>query len=273
MNFPLVYLEKSKDIQTNFLNESLYKVFAPLTLRLIPDVPGGVTLATFAFLLQSVASGNANEKLCPSDRLILFLMKMKLGMTNAALGVVFHVHRTSASRIFKSILSQLVQACKNLVFWPSKETVLTTMPDVFQDLYKNCRVIIDCTEFKVEQPPEVAQRVHFYSHYKKGYTIKILVACTPGGFVSFVSSAFGGRTTDAQITYASGFLNFLEPGDIVLADEGFPEIRTILNDCEKGVVLVMPPFLHEGHCTAEEVSQTRQIARVRIHIERIMQRI
>lgn len=84
-------------------------------------------------------------------------------------------------------------------------------------------------QFKVEQPQNVNERVHLYSYYKKAFTIKILVGCTPSGFISFVSKSLGGRTTDAQITNMSGFLNLLEPGDLVLADKGFSEIKNVLD--------------------------------------------
>ena len=147
------------------------------------------------------------------------------------------------------------------------------MPSCFKETYPTCRVIIDYTEFKVEEPPEVPQRVHFYSHYKKGFTIKVLVGCTPAGKISFVSKCFGGRSTDAQITNKSGFLKLLEPNDLILADKGFPDIKTSLDESGKQVVLVMPPFLRKDTFTADEVVETKKIAGVRIHIERVNQRI
>ncbi|KAK0071576.1 hypothetical protein PV325_012653, partial [Microctonus aethiopoides] len=65
-----------------------------------------VKFAVFHLLLQTI-SHISNEKLSREYRLVLFLMKMKLGLTSAALGVIFGVHRTSASRIFKNILQIL----------------------------------------------------------------------------------------------------------------------------------------------------------------------
>jgi hypothetical protein len=35
----------------------------------------------------------------------------------------------------------------------------------------------------------------------------------------------------------------------------------------------MPPFLHNGHLTLEEVEKTYNVASVRIHIERAIQRV
>lgn len=58
-----------------------------------------------------------------------------------------------------------------------------------------------------------------------------------------------------------------------MADKGFPEIKSILDEAGKKVVVVMPPFLQNGTFTADEVRETQKIASLRIHIERIMQRI
>jgi hypothetical protein len=100
-----------------------------------------------------------------------------------------------------------------------------------------------------------------------------LVGCTPHGQISFLSEAYGGRATDSQITTSSNFLQLLEPGDVVLPDKGFPQIKSLLDDSGKGVLVVMLPFLR-GECfTANDEQETQTIASVRIHIERIMQRI
>ena len=86
----------------------------------------------------------------------------------------------------------------------------------------------------------------------------MLVRCTPSRFISFVSEAFTGRTTDAQITNQRNFFNLLESGGVIIvADKGFPEIKTVLNDSEKGVVLVMPQFLLNYHFSAGEVVETK----------------
>lgn len=232
----------------------------------------GVTREVFDFFLRCLGK-SGNEKLSIQNRLLLFLMRMKLGLSSRALAVIFQVHRTTAARYFKTILESLSSKCKKLIKWPSKESVQASMPDAFKLSYGACRVIIDCTEFPVEQPPEVNQRVHFYSHYKKGYTIKVLVGCTPSGYISLISEGSGGRKTDAQITNHSGLLSLLEPGDLVLADKGFPEIKTRLDELGKNVLFVMPPFLRSDYFTAEEVQETREVANLRIHIERIMSRI
>ncbi|KAK9877737.1 hypothetical protein WA026_019417 [Henosepilachna vigintioctopunctata] len=69
----------------------------------------------------------------------------------------------------------------------------------------------------------------------------------------------------------SAKIDLIEPDAVVLADIGFPQIKTEVE--KKNAVFIMPPFAHDGQFTAEEVDETYNIASVRIHIERVNQRI
>ncbi|GBP33311.1 hypothetical protein EVAR_30899_1 [Eumeta japonica] len=232
----------------------------------------GVTFNNFEFLVTRVESKKC--KVSIKNRLLIFLMKMKTGLTFSALSVLFGVHRTTVSRIFQLILYDLTSATANLVFWPDKATVRATTPECFSPGYSDTRVIIDCTEFRIEVPPAVDDRVVCYSHYKKGFTAKVIIGITPGGFICFKSKVAGGRKTDSQMTVESGLLDLLETGDVVLDDKGFPEIKKVLDDSGREVKIVMPPFLTKKHeFSKEETQNTYEVARVRIHVERIMQRL
>ena len=68
------------------------------------------------------------------------------------------------------MLKELCDATPNLVFWPDKHVVKGTMPQCFYPDYIDTCVIIDCTEFKIEVPASVDNRVYTYSHYKKSFT-------------------------------------------------------------------------------------------------------
>lgn len=230
----------------------------------------GTTFQMFNFLLSLMPQSN-RLIISKENTLLICLMKLKLGLTYSSLSAFLSIHRTTASRVFSECLLFLSQKCKNLIFWPSKSTILETLPEVFKKHYPNCRCIIDCTEIRTDQPKTVEQRVCMYSHYKGGYTIKILIAITPNGMVSFLSKSYGGRSSDSYITNDSGFLEKLEPGDQVLADKGFPGIRTGVEGHNS--ILVMPPVLHNGRFTEEEVLNTYNVASVRIHIERLFARL
>ena len=220
-------------------------------------------------ILEMYVAGRKNSKLEKRNRLLLFLIKMKHGLSYSALGVLFGIHRTNASLVFRNVLYELSNHLKDAIFWPSKEAIQETMPLAFKIHYPSTRVIIDCSEVRCEMPSRIDQRNFMYSNYKSAYTIKFLIGIAPNGLVSFLSKCYGGRASDAFITNDCGFLKLLESGDTVLADKGFPGIKETLDN----IIVVVPPKVHDGHLTAEEVDETYNIATVRIHVERCIQRV
>ena len=138
------------------------------------------------------------------------------------------------------------------------------MPECFKELYPNTRVIIDCTEIRTQQPSSLVLNSQLYSHYKGTHTFKCLIGIAPHGYVTFVSSLYTGCMSDVEIIKLSGILDLLEHGDDVMADKGFT-LKKMLED--RDVTLNMPPFLsHKMQFTPEEVRETEQIAKLRIHI-------
>lgn len=99
-----------------------------------------------------------------------------------------------------------------------------------------------------------------------------MIGCAPNNLIILKSPCARGRKSDYQITTESGLLNLLEDSDVVLADKGFPEIQTKIAENGKKVI-VMSPFFTNGEFTEKETEETRSMATIRIHIERIMQRI
>ena len=51
--------------------------------------------------------------------------------------------------------------------------------------------------------------------------MKFLIGVTHQGVISFVSKAWGGRTSDKHLTENCGVMKYLLPGDVILAGRGF----------------------------------------------------
>lgn len=235
----------------------------------------GITLPFFLILSKFIEPGKFSQPkyfktLNRENRLLLLLMKMNLGLTFAALSCLFKVSKTTASNIFFCTLDNLLFYTKTWIFWPSRGAVKENLPKAFRN-YPNCRAIIDCSELRCDTPPNVEQRILMYSSYKSTFTVKFLIAISPCGTITFISKCYGGRATDGFIVNDSGFINLIEPGDEIIADKGFPQIRTQL--LKRQCSLIMPPFGFDPQFTREEVMEGYSIASVRIHVERAIQRI
>ncbi|XP_049525924.1 uncharacterized protein LOC125946467 [Dermacentor silvarum] len=155
--------------------------------------------------------------------------------------------------------------------WLSRDKVDKAMPAIFKERYPSTRAIIDATEVRCEVPSSLVLQSATYSTYKSTNTMKGLVVISPDGTITFLSKLFTGSVSDKELVEKSGFLKLkFEPGDSVMADKGF-KIQDLLS--AKGVALNIPPFLRRQHLTEEEVRQTEEIASLRIHVERRIQRI
>ena len=99
-------------------------------------------------------------------------------------------------------------------------------------------------------------------------TLLVSIGITPQGTICFVSEAWGGRTSDKFLTENCGFLDNLIPGDLVLADRGFTVHESVQFRQAK---LNIPAFTKgEDQLDPADVEQTRKIATVGIHVERII---
>jgi hypothetical protein len=104
------------------------------------------------------------------------------------------------------------------------------------------------------------------------YSFLGLIGITPNGIVSFISTLYGGATSDKAILNMDGpetLIELLQDGDHIMSDRGFS-----LDAKHTHLTLIHPPFLdRQRQLTSQQVIQTRIIARHRIHVERCMGRI
>lgn len=154
----------------------------------------------------------------------------------------------------------------------TKRTIKQNLPIAFRHKYNKVNCIIDCLEIEIQKPKKAIHQALTWSEYKKANTFKYLIACTPNGLVSFVSAGYGGRISDVNLLENTKFLDSLEPRSYILADRGFKHIETYL--IQKGFTLVRPPSVATGSkLTKNEAKLTKEVASLRIHVERVIRRI
>jgi len=229
------------------------------------------SIAVFNLILDHIKPGlnSKNQRLSEFQKLLLCLMKLRLNLPLTDIGFRFNISCSTASIIFRKVIYLLEHMFKKLIYWPEREVLRSTMPRSFFKTFGNSvAVIIDCFEIGIEKPSSLKAKAQTWSSYKNKNTVKYLIAITPQGVISFISQGWGGRTSDKHITENCSLLNNWVSGDVILADRGFTISESVGFHCAtlktpaftKGV-----PQLHP--CTIEE---TRKIASVRIHVERII---
>lgn len=181
-----------------------------------------------------------SESISLIDQFFVFLVKIKLGLFQQDIACRFNVSQSTVSRIVKTWANFMYFQLSLIPIWPSRDKVNTFMPDCFKELCPSTRVILDCTEVKIQTLSALSLNSEFYSHYKGTTTLKGLIGISPSGCVTFVSSLFAGSISDQNITRQSGILPLIQPGDSVMADKGFL-IEQML--AEREARLNIPPFL------------------------------
>ena len=93
--------------------------------------------------------------------------------------------------------------------WLPRDIVLEHMPTDFREKYPATRVILDATECFIQKPGRVQDQSATWSSYKNHNTIKAMIGISPRGQVTHVSDAYGGATSDRQVTFVTSISHFL----------------------------------------------------------------
>ena len=171
-------------------------MFQSLFNLVAPSLPDGAKLTKFAML-------------------IMFMLKIRLNLFDEDIGHRFGVHKSTVSRNFHRVLDVMFVNTRGFIKWPDRETLRLTMPSTFRKFFKNCAVIIDCSEVFIERPSDLLARAQVWSNYKHHSTIKFLIGITPQGTISFISDCVGGRMSDKEIVEQSNLIDHLLPGKLI----------------------------------------------------------
>ncbi|XP_030015473.1 uncharacterized protein LOC115436698 [Sphaeramia orbicularis] len=193
-------------------------------------------------------------KLLPIDEFFLFLTYLSTGSTQTELGHQFNIHRTTASRIITSWANFLYCLLGAVCIWMTPEEITAKLPPEFKD-YADTQVIVDTTELRCQTPS---------SHC----TFKAMIGMAPHGPLTFVSALYGGSISDRELFSLSGIIPLLSPDMAVMVDEGFQ-----VDDLVPGK-LHRPAFCsNKEQMAAHDILETQSIARLRVHIERLVRRV
>lgn len=203
---------------------------------------------------------------------LLCFKKIKLNESFEILGDDFGISKGHASRIFNNITPLIAVLFRRFIYWPEEKDIVKNLPIPFRKRYSKVTNIIDCLEIQIEKPSDAYQQSLTWSEYKKCNTMKFLIGSTPDGTCTYISEGFGGRATDCVIVEESGYLEKVRKGNEIMADRGFKGVAALL--AKQDSKLVRPPSTsEESPMTKADVKLTKQIAALRIHVERVIGRL
>ena len=157
-------------------------------------------------------SGKPVKSITPEDQLLIFLIRLRLDLPYFDIAKRYSVSQTTIQNIVMTYLHTIheiffIGAMKEL---PSQEKNKCAMPIAFESI-TNCRIIIDCTEFRIASPrSDLSAASSTFSNYKHFLSAKYLLGVAPNGAITFVSNGFPGSTSDKSVTNESGIISHIK---------------------------------------------------------------
>lgn len=192
---------------------------------------------------------------------------LSLDLVQKDLANRFKIHQSTVSRIITTWANFLYEVLGAICIWQDEETIKQNMPEVFAN-YADTHIILDCTELYCQTPDSLVLKSELYSGYKSHSTFKGLIGIAPHGPVTFISPLYEGSISDREILKQSGLVPLLKPSMAIMVDKGF--LVEDLVPCKVHI----PAFLKKKtQLSGAEVRRTQSIARLRVHVERVIRRV
>jgi hypothetical protein len=195
-------------------------------------------------------------------------------VTREVAGQLFGVCGKTAGIEFDTWMLAIVAYKRTRFGYPSTEQSRRSCPTSIARDYdsRNVTWFLDASELIAQVASDQTTANTMWSSYKSRHTVKLLGALHISGAMLYTSAGYPGGITDFDVTKVSGFLDILQPDDIVVADKGFLVFALI---AKAGAKLVIPPKRKAGQAqlSASQCLTNAVIARTRIHVERAFRHI
>lgn len=210
------YFAARKYMRTNFssyirTNDQLY-YYTGIDLQLLQDIEKAML----------VCEGDFSEKqeLKPADRIILCLMKLRLNLSFYAIGGMFYLSEKTCKTVFYSTLQTLKVILRSAIYWPTKDEILKSMPEAFED-FKKTVTVLDCTEIAIEKSTCSGCGLPHVLVNEKSQHLKVLLGFSKSGLITYVGRAMHGRISSQIITDESYISKVLVPSQDAIMTDGF----------------------------------------------------
>ncbi|XP_069494855.1 uncharacterized protein [Ambystoma mexicanum] len=199
--------------------------------------------------------GSSEDSLSLIDQFFLFLCKVRQGFYEQDLAVRFNISQSTVTKIIITWANYMYILFRDMLSWPTRETINKCMPAIFQTTYPQARVILSSMEIKVQTSACHNPLSGPYLMRNKYTIFKGLLGQSPNGDYIFKSLLYSGTISANEITRLSGILELLEPNDVVIADTDFA-IQALLASVDAH--LVHYPFQCAISPSAQEMEEINE---------------
>jgi len=214
---------------------------------------------------QRAIGGGGDYHLALDTRLLMCLVWMRHYLTTEAVGYLFGVSQSTASRNLTRLLPVLEALAQETFHWPTPKRGRRSLREL-QHAESDLLAILDATEQSVNKPHLDAQaRLHF-SGKQRRYTCKSALRVNEEGMIRQVTPTSPGSIHDVTHVRQAGLLAHLPPDAIAVADAAFVGIY---QDLPNHGVLVPYKAYRNHPLVPEQRYANRFVARLRIKVENV----
>ena len=224
---------------------------------------------------RNSAGKPAKRSFTSQNAFLATLVKLRTGLGTKVISAWMGIPSSNLSRIFTTWISHMNDWFTAACPIPTTKDLKGRVSSEWEQVYGSAlvRFVLDCTEYRVQQPTSRKAARTLWSDYKNCHTIKFLAAICPAGAYVGTSMAYPGRISDTEIFLESEFYKALQRGDCVPGDKGFDQLAPYFH--AKGARIVAPTRRAHGRKTysADERHGNEGQSNLRIHVERHFSRV
>ena len=222
------------------------------------------------------STGHADTRSFTSRNAFLAtLVKLRTGLGHKIICSWMRLKTPTLSRIVTTWVAFMDKFFKEAYPIPTTEDLKGRISSEWMKAYGTSmvRFILDCTEYRTQQPLSRKAARTLYSEYKNAHTMKLLAAICPAGAYVGTSEGYPGRISDLEIFTASIFSKIIENGDCIPADKGFDQLAPYVHARGGRIVAPVRRFQGVKTYTADERQGNEEQSNLRIHVERHFSRV
>ena len=215
--------------------------------------------------------GNGVRILDKSTELLSVMTVCGHGLHNGVMAYMLNIKERTMQQIFVAWVVFMEAVFSKINLRPDEGFVAYNMPGIFVKTGHGLTdIVIDCTEFKLQQPGYYDLIALTFSNYKNTHTGKALTGISPNGMGLGFSEICPGSISDSDITEKSDVLNWVQEEHEIMPGKGF----AIQYFCSiKGIHLNRPSQKSNPQFSETEVANNCYSAATRIHVEKFVGRV